>query len=279
MNILYNIEIIIYNLDYKSILKLLVCNKKLRYTILNLLSHIKFNINIDDTIHGIILNNNIYEKYIYECKKIKIIELYNKYKTTYNNELITIGLLDELILRTMPNIYNNLERELDVKFLKYVGAQINTIRNFKNLIDPTIHITFQNIVIPSVIIHINKYAFINCNLKSVVFHDNIIYIGIMAFFNNNLKYIKIPKLIKIIHSNSFANNQLNNIDLHDDIQIIDNYAFSHNNLFDIHIPKNCIIINREAFAYNLLTRIHIPPTIKYICSTTFLHNRISSLLI
>ncbi len=279
MNILHNIEIIIYNLDYKSILQLLVCNKKLRYTILNLLSHIEYKFNIDDTIHDIILNNNIYEKYIYECKKIKIIELYNKYKTKYNDELITIGLLDELILRTMPNIYNNLDRELDVKFLKYVGAQINTIRNFKNLIDPAIHIIFQDIVIPSVIIHINKNAFNNCNLKSVILHDNIIDIGYLSFNNNNLTYIKIPKLVTIINSNSFANNQLNKIDLHDDIQIIDNYAFSHNNLFDIRIPKYCTIINREAFAYNLLIKIHIPPTITYICSTAFLNNRISSLLI
>lgn len=273
-----NINILVYNFDYNIILKLIICNKKIRYTILNLLKHINYKINIDDTINDIIINNNIYEKYIYECKKIKIIELFNKYKSIYNNELITVGLLNELVLHTMPNIYTNLERELDVRFLTYAGAQINTIRNFKNFINiNNNNIIFQHIVIPSIIIHINSNAFSNCNLKSVVLHDNIVDIGYLAFYNNDLKYIKIPKSVTIINSNSFANNRLNKIDFHDDIQIIDNYAFTHNNLFDISIPKNCTIIGTKAFAHNLLTEIQICPSIKYICSTAFTNNKIISL--
>lgn len=143
-----NINILVYNFDYNIILKLIICNKKIRYTILNLLKHINYKINIDDTINDIIINNNIYEKYIYECKKIKIIELFNKYKSIYNNELV---------LHTLPNIYTNLERELDVRILTYAGAQINTIRNFKNFINiNNNNIIFQHIVIPSIITHYYK---------------------------------------------------------------------------------------------------------------------------
>ena len=288
------INILFYNLDYKIIIKLLSISKTINNDI-KLIINSKLN-----QIHTyIIINKNIiiqyneketenYNKYIYNCKQLKLLELYNKYKYNYCNEIITINILNELVLRTMPNIYSNYERELDIQSLVYFGANINTIHinNYKNIIDLEKNIIdqkknsiFQNIVIPSIITSIDVCAFYKCKLKSVIFHDAIINIGHSAFYNNELTFVKIPPLINTIKSRAFSHNKIKKVILHDNIINIDISAFCHNKLTNITIPPYCSFIGSYAFNDNLLEKIIIPSYMRYIGSFAFCNNKITSVVI
>jgi len=281
------INILFYNLDYKIIIKLLSISKTINNDIKLIINSKLYQIN-----KYIIVNKNInihyneketenYNKYIYNCKQLKLLELYNKYKYNYCNEIITINILNELVLRTMPNIYNNYERELDIQSLVYFGANINTIHinNYKNIIDLDKNIIFQNIVIPSIITSIDVCAFYKCKLKSVIFHDAIINIGHSAFYNNELTFVKIPPLINTIKSRAFSHNKIKNVILHDNIINIDISAFCHNKLTNIIIPPYCSFIGSYAFNDNLLEKIIIPSYMRYIGSFAFCNNKITSVVI
>ncbi len=283
------INILIYNFDYKIIIKLLLVNKTInniiKLIILPTLINIDKNVIFDNKInikYSNIFNKYInYHEYIYKCKQLKLLELYNKYKYQYNNELITINVLNDLVLRTMPSIYTNNERNNDINTLVFFGANINiiTANNFTKLINNTNNIIFQNIVIPSVIKIIGTNAFTNCNLQSIIIHDTVSEIGNNAFLNNNLVCIKIPLSVTVIKYNTFANNNLKKIILHDNIKIIEGFAFRNNKLINITIPQYCTCIDSYAFTNNLLEKIIIPSHIKYIGSYAFANNNINTVII
>ena len=279
------IDILIYNLDYKLIIKLLLVSKKINNDIKLLLNpnliQINTNIIIDNNVNIKENENNNYNNYIYKCKQLKLLELYNKYKYNYCNEIITINILNELVLRTMPNIYTTNERDIDIKSLVYFGANINTINsnNYRYIINIDNNIIYHNIVIPSIITIIDNDAFINCNLESIIIHDRVIKIGKYAFSNNNLTVIKIPLSITTIMTYAFTNNKLINIILHDNIQCIEDGAFFNNQLIDITIPKYCKHIGSNAFQKNIINKIIIPSYVNKIGSFAFADNKITTVII
>jgi hypothetical protein len=177
--------------------------------------------------------------------------------TKYTNQPINLDTLNEIILYTMPNIYDNNQRIQDIKFLVFLGADIDTIDLEYLHIIRTITKKSLYITIPFIIKHIGKKTFNNLRLKSVTFHDSLITIGSYAFANNKLKSIILPDSINIIGEYAFYNNLLNNIYISNTIVVISNNCFCDNQLSHVIIPESVKKINSYAFYNNTIKHINL----------------------
>jgi hypothetical protein len=243
--ILLFIDHFIENIHPKIICKLMMCNKNL-YKYLNKI--INPNTIQCSNINTRFIFNNI--EYFNKYLKLELINIYNRYKYIYNNELITITTLNELILRTIPDIYDNQQRYQDIKLLLYLGANIDTIELKHNQLLRQLLNKSVNFIIPFPIKYINDIVFTNMQLESVIIPDTVEYIGIGAFENNNLKSIIFPD--SLIH--------------------IGMRAFKSNKLLGISLPNNNIHIGINCFYCNNLSMITIPESVKNIELNAFSDN-------
>ncbi len=249
--ILLFIDHFIEKIHPKIICKLMLCNKNL-YKYLNTIMNSNICIN-STTLQNITINTHLIfnnHEYFNKYFKLELINIYNRYKCNYNNEIITIITLNELILRTMPDIYDNSQRVQDIKLLLYLGANIDTIELKHNQLLRQLLNKSLNFIIPFSIKYINDIVFANMQLQSVIISESVEYIGIGAFENNNLQSIIFPD--SLIH--------------------IGMRAFKSNKLLSISLPNNNIYIGINCFYCNNLSMITIPESVKNIELNAFSDN-------
>jgi len=161
-------------------------------------------------------------------------ELFEKYseiryqnKTLYEIEekIWTTYTLNQILLRTIPNDIEDLNKEEDQQNLIRFGANLT---------------------------HIDNYAFYYNNLRSITIPESIRTIGMYAFAANDLVQITIPESVKYISQNAFSNNQLNKLFIPDSVIIIGNNAFANNNLLEqVTIPIKFYDFIRNIFGPNV----------------------------
>ncbi len=243
-------------LDYKLIIKLMACNKTLKFEILKKLNPSNIsNVFIITDLYTICRYDNIYFQ---KCYKFELLTIYNRYMNTkYTNQSINLDTLNEIILYTMPNIYDNNQRIQDIKFLVFLGADIDTIDlEYLNIIHKIIQKSLD-ITIPFVIKHIGKKIFNNLQLNSVIIPDSVITIDTHAFANNKLTTIILPDSIKQIGDYAFYNNLLTNIYISNTLVTISKYCFCNNKLSCVIIPDSVKLINSNAFYNNTIHQVNL----------------------
>ena len=153
-------------------------------------------------------------------------------------------------------------------------------------------IEIKDLIIPSNVTRVAKYAFEGCSgLTSVTFHDKITEIGAVAFndckglisvdlpnsitklegsiFNNctSLKTIDIPNSVTSIGNSAFSGcSGLTSVTISNSVESIGNSAFSYcSSLTSINIPNGVTSINDKAFyGCSSLTSITIPKSVTSI---------------
>ena len=152
------------------------------------------------------------------------------------------------------------------------GYVIYTDRDQKILVAYTG--TETELVLPSYITKINRYAFRNCSgLTSIIIPDSVTEIGYSAFSDcSGLTSITIPNSVTSIGKNALENcSGLTSITIPDSVTSIGDSVFSGcSSLTSVTIPDSVTSIDSSAF-YNCsgLTSIIIPDSVKSIGSSAF----------
>ncbi len=139
---------------------------------------------------------------------------------------------------------------------------------------------FKEVIIPSTVTSIGKWAFYGCkNLVRVTFENDsqLQSIGNSAFYGcSNLTRIIVPRCVTSIEDQTFSYcSQLQTVTFENDsqLQIIDNGAFSGcDSLTAITMPSRVISIGNKSFAdCSHLTKIIIPSSVTSIGDRAFHH--------
>jgi hypothetical protein len=205
-------------------------------------------------------------------KKCKLKGLYEEFlKKKYTDEEINIETLNEILLLTIKNSENDLQRSYKQDFLRSLGAELKIIKSFAFANNTNL----TNVTIPEGVTIIQSNAFINCNLSNLTIPSTVTTIETSTFANNiNLTNVTIPEGVTIIKSNSFVNCNLTNLTIPSTVTTIETFAFANNiNLTNVTIPEGVTIIKSNAFGNCNLTNLTIPSTVTTIETFAFANNK------
>jgi len=168
----------------------------------------------------------------------------------FANEYIIDGNMECIESGTPDEVARNIEKYnmkcellgLDVPFIKYIDGNVTLISSDKNA---------ENIIIPSFVTHIGKYAFKGCN---------------------SLKELKIPLSVKHIGAEAFSCcESLKNMYIPKSVVDIENDVFTHSGIVNITIDSNIRYIPKAMFRRCFdLRSIKIRDTVEYIKDRAFI---------
>ena len=208
---------------------------------------------------------NPQQRCISYVSKCKLKTLYEKYlKRKYTDEVINIGILNDILLHTIPGDNRDIQA-----YLLSLGASLIKINTF----------AFSNIELTSVTIPETVTTIGNNNLTSVTIPESVTTIGQGAFSDNILTSVIIPNSVTTIGEYAFSNNNLTSVIIPETVIEIGNYAFFHNQLPSVTIPESVTIIGQGAFSKNKLTSVTIPNSVTTIGNYAFSKNNLTSVTI
>lgn len=138
-------------------------------------------------------------------------------------------------------------------------------------------ITFKEVVLPSGLKRIGKFAFHQNGIENVQFPEGLEVIDQAAFNSNNLTSIVLPDSVTTLGASVFAaNNQVSEVVLSKNLKEIPSRAFQAVNgtegavnFTEIEIPDGVEVIGSYAFGDNHFKNLVIPDSVKEIGSSAF----------
>ena len=139
---------------------------------------------------------------------------------------------------------------------------------------------FENIIIPSNIVHIGSNTFRNNYIRNVVFPNSVTNIGSYAFYQSGVRNIEIPGSVSVIKPYAFANTYLTNIVFSEGLTNIENNAFEDTIYLDnIIIPNSVTNIGEYAFHLSRIKSIEIPGSVSVIKPYAFANTYLTNIVL
>ena len=130
--------------------------------------------------------------------------------------------------------------------------------------------TYKEVVLPSGLKRIGKFAFHNNGIEKVEFPEGLEEIAQAAFNTNNLTSVILPDSVVTLGANAFAaNSNLSEVVLSKNLTEIPDRAFVTANLTNIEIPDGITKIGKYAFADNHFRNLVLSDSVKEIKSNAF----------
>ena len=169
-------------------------------------------------------------------------ELFDKYcNVRYQGQVLgapvlpatyDVNTLNQILLRTIPNNIQDLNKNEDVDSLIKFGADIVHIDN-----NAFRYNQLTSITIPDSVITIGNFAFAHNQLVQITIPDSVITIGDGAFSNNRLAQVIIPNTVETIGAYTFFENLLTELTIPDSVTTIGDNAFNRNKLIEVTLPR------------------------------------------
>ena len=227
--------------------------------------------------------NYFYTKCVYKDlrRKMRVWRYFGLKKAWYKSMIVTRNEVRNEVLKSAVNSYTSFKKmeskKVYYKYFKYfINVKIIETRAFKikerNVYKGRKDIFY--IKIPDSVEIIQRSVFKDCkNLINVEFGKNVKYIGKFAFDNCNLRSLKIPRKVTNITERAFSNNNIRTLTILKTVERIDTSAFLKSEIESLTIEEGLQEIGRKSFESNRLRELRIPNSVKVIGIGAFHLNR------